>query len=207
DQTWFAPWADVVPDWLHTLVGLERLASKICTYSAGVFPAMLQTRGYSLGVTEGHPRVRPDHAHRMVALRMERQRPLFERERPTELASFLEESVLDRPPTRDGKNGGWELLRAQLEHTAEVAERRNIEVRVVPTSVGQHSALAAGPFTLLSFPLAKSICYSEIVDGAVYVSDWDQVRGYTQMVEQLQDVALSPADTVELIRARIARLP
>jgi transcriptional regulator with XRE-family HTH domain len=205
DINWFAPWADVVPDWLHTLVGLERLASKICTYSTSVFPAMLQTPGYSRAVTEGQPRVRPDHADRIVTLRMERQRPVLHGEPPTELTSFIEESVLDRPPTWNGEHGGWALQSAQLDHIVKMAERANIAVRVVPTSAGPHPAISAGPFTLLDFRLARSICYVEAIENAVYLSDWDQVRGYDRLVEQLQDVALSPADTLDLIRARIAR--
>jgi transcriptional regulator with XRE-family HTH domain len=207
DQTWFQPWVDVVPDWLHILVGLERLASKLSTYSANVFPAMLQTHEYSLAVTHGHIRVRPDHADRLANLRMERQRPLLLDAKPIELASFIEESVLDRPPTRHGENGGWVALRGQLEHALDVAARPNIEVRVVPTSAGAHPALAAGPFALLDFALAQSIGYVEVVDDAVYAHDRDQVHGYTRLVAQLQDVALSPADSLDALRARIARLP
>lgn len=206
DQSWFAPWADVAPDWLHILIGLERLASKIWTYSTSVFPAMLQTEGYSFAVTEGHPRLRPDYADRMVALRMERQRPVYQGDRPTELTSFLEESVVDRPPTRHGEGGGWALLRGQLEHTLTVASRSNLEVRVVPTAAGPHPAITAGPFTLLDFRLARSVGYAEIIDGAVYVHDRAQVDGYHRLVAQLQDVALSPADTTDFLRARIARL-
>jgi transcriptional regulator with XRE-family HTH domain len=206
DQSWFAPWADVAPDWLHILIGLERLASKIWTYSTSVFPAMLQTEGYSLGVTEGQPRVRPDRVDQLVALRMERQRPVYQRDQPTELTSFLEESVVDRPPTRYGENGGWALLRDQLEQALAAASRPTIEVRVVPTAAGPHPAIPGGPFTLLDFRLAQSVVYAEGSDNAVYVHSREQVRGYHRLVEQLQDVALSPADTIDFLRARIARL-
>lgn len=207
DQTWFQPWTDIVPDWLRILVGLERLASSITTYSTTVFPAMLQTENYSLGVTDGHPRVRPDHAQRVVELRMERQRSLLAADPPVELTSFIEESVLDRPPTRNGEKGGWALLRVQLERALELSVLDAVDVRIVPTWAGLHLAVDAGPFALIGFRLAPSVCYVELVDDAVYLHDRDQVRGYTQMAAQLRDVALSPGDTQAALRARIARLP
>lgn len=60
--TWWAPWTDVVPDWLRTFVGLEGLASTVSDYATFGVPALLQTHEYSLAATVGGSRVRPDHA-------------------------------------------------------------------------------------------------------------------------------------------------
>lgn len=42
--------------------------------------------------------------------------------------------------------------------------------------------------------------------GASHVQSQDQVAGYTHIVTSLREVALSPADTVEAIRARLTAL-
>ncbi len=198
-QTWWAPWTDVVPDWLRTYVGLEGLASHVANYSPSVIHALLQTEDYSLGVTTGGGRVRPDHDERTVSLRMERQRRLSNDAEPLGLTALIEESVLDRPI------GSTATMRGQLEHLLVMAERDNVEVRVLPTALGLHDGLI-GEFTLLDFAAAQSIVYVEIVNGAVYIQDQQQVAGYTRIVDRLRAAALSPARTAEAIRSRLSAL-
>jgi transcriptional regulator with XRE-family HTH domain len=198
-QTWWAPWTDVVPDWLRTFVGLEGLASHVADYAMSIVPALLQTEEYSLGVTTGGGRVRPDHDERTVSLRMERQRRLSNDTEPLGLTALIEESVLDRPI------GSRATMRAQLEHLLAMSERDNIEVLVLPTALGLHDGLV-GPFTLLDFAAAQSIVYVEIVNGALYVQDQQQVAGYARTVDRLRAAALSPARTAEAIRSRVSAL-
>lgn len=200
EQTWWAPWTDVVPDWLRTFVGLEGLAAHSAIYGPLVFPALLQTEGYALGVTVGNLRVRPDHNERTVSMRMERQRRLFSEERPLRLTVLLEEAVLDRPI------GGPKVMRGQLEHVIDLVKRENVDVRILPTAVGAHDGLV-GPFTVFDFAEAQGIAYVEIVNGAIYVQDQDQVNGYTRTVSKLREVALSPDRTVDLIQSRLAAMP
>jgi hypothetical protein len=187
---------DVVPDWLKTFIGLEGLAEQSSIYAPLVFPALLQTEDYALGVTAGNIRVRPDHNERTVSMRMERQRRLFDEDHPLTLTVMLEEVVLDRPI------GGPDVLHAQLEHVLALIERDNVDIRVLPTAIGAHDGLV-GPFTVFEFQKAQSIAYVELVNGAIYVQDQDQVNGYTRTVNRLREVALSPEQTVEVIHSRL----
>lgn len=196
EQIWWAPWTDVVPDWLRTFVGLEGLAARSSIYAPLVFPALLQTEEYALGVTAGNIRVRPDHNERTVTMRMERQRRIFGGHEPLQLAVMLEEVALDRPI------GGPQVLRAQLEHVLALLDRGNVDLRVLPTATGAHDGLV-GPFTVFDFQKAQSIAYVELVNGAVYVQDQDQVNGYTRTVDRLREVALSPTDSKKLIHSRL----
>ncbi|MGQ0837114.1 helix-turn-helix domain-containing protein [Actinokineospora sp.] len=195
-QTWWAPWTDVVPDWLKTFVGLEGLAEQSSIYAPLALPALLQTEAYALGVTAGNIRVRPDHNERTVSLRMERQRRLSAADQPLKLMVMLEEAVLNRPI------GGPDVMRAQFRHLLDLAERENVELRVLPTAIGPHDALV-GPFTVLDFRQAQSIAYVELLNGAFYVQDQDQVDGYTRTVNRLREVALPSADSVDLIHSRL----
>jgi hypothetical protein len=87
-----------------------------------------------------------------------------------------------------------------------MSERDNVEVLVLSTAIGLHDGLV-GPFTLLDFAAAQSIAYVEIVNGAVYVQDQQQVAGYTRIVDRLRAVALLPARTAEAIRSPPIVLP
>ncbi|MGH3811166.1 MAG: Scr1 family TA system antitoxin-like transcriptional regulator [Pseudonocardiaceae bacterium] len=69
------------------------------------------------------------------------------------LTALIEESVLDRPI------GSTATMRAQFEHLISMPEGDNIEVLVLPTTLGLHDGLV-GPFTLLDFA-AQSIVYVE----------------------------------------------
>lgn len=198
-QAWWAYSTDVVPDWLRTFVGLEGLASAVSDYVTFVVPALLQIHDYSLGATVSSGRVRPDQAERVVGLRMDRQRRLDSDHDPLHLLALIEESVLDRPVS------GPDAMRRQLEHLIAMSDRDNVEIRVLPTSAGWHDG-GVGPFTLVDFAQAQSIAYVEIVNGAIYVQDQDQVSGYTRIVTSLREAALSPADTVEAISARLTAL-
>ncbi|MBA2308938.1 MAG: helix-turn-helix domain-containing protein [Pseudonocardiales bacterium] len=198
-QTWWAPWTDVVPDWLKTFVGLEGMATRSSSYSPLIIPALLQTEAYSLGVTAGSSRVRPDQDERIVSLRVARQRRIHADAERLLFTAVIEEAVLDRVI------GGPVIMSAQLEHLTKVAELDNVELRVLLTSVGAHDALV-GEFTVLDFAAAQSVGYVELVNGAVYIQDQDQVAGYTRIVDRLREVALSPDDTVQAIRSRLAAL-
>lgn len=93
-----------------------------------VLHALVQTEAYSIGATAGCARVRPDQVERLVGLRMERQRRLF-------TDTDLEESVLDRPI------GGTAIMREQLNHLVELSRWDNIEILVLPTSIGHHDGM------------------------------------------------------------------
>ncbi|QUH00694.1 helix-turn-helix domain-containing protein [Saccharopolyspora erythraea] len=193
-KTWWAPWVDVLPDWLRTFVGLEGIAESEFIYIPLVLPGLLQTEDYAAALTATSERVRPDHNERVVSFRMARQRRLSS-DAPLGLTAVVEESALDRPI------GGPEVMRRQMEHLVELSSMDNVDIRVLPTSVGPHVALG-GRFTVLHFSDAQSIGYVEIQDGAVYVQDQDQVAGYIRSSERLLSVALSPEDSVAAIKAR-----
>lgn len=198
-NSWLARWNDVIPDWLRTYVGLEGLASHVVTYMPLVLNGLVQTEAYSIGVTAGSARVRPDQVERLVGLRMERQRRLFADTDPLRLTTLIEESVLDRPI------GGVAIMRAQLDYLVQLSARDNVEILVLPISTGHHDGLE-GAFSVLHFEQAQSIGYVEFPDGAVYVQDQVQVAAYTSTAESLRAVALPQPESVEVIEARLAAL-
>jgi hypothetical protein len=195
-RSWLARWDDVIPDWAKTIVGLEGLADHEVIYAPMILPALVQTRDYAHGATASSARVRPDQEERLVGLRMDRQQRLFSDD-PLHLTAFIEESVLDRPI------GGPDVMRAQLEHLITLSKRENVEILVLPSSLGRHDGLE-GRFMVLHFAQAQSVGYVEYPDGAVYVQDQDQVAAYNRTADGLRAVALSPTKSIAAIKARLS---
>jgi transcriptional regulator with XRE-family HTH domain len=207
-KSWLARWDDVIPDWARTYVGLEGLASDLIAYCPLLLNALVQTREYSAGVTMPSARVREDQQERMVNLRMDRQKRVLDPDRPLRITTLIEEAVLDR---LIGGPRAKEVMRAQFGHLLELGKRDNVEILIVPTSVGRHDGLE-GKFTVLHFrnedgsTQAQSIAFVEISDDAVYVQDQRQVDNYLRSVAQIRDVALTQAQSARVIRERRAAL-
>ncbi|MDF2979419.1 MAG: family transcriptional regulator [Actinomycetospora sp.] len=93
--TWWAPFADVVPDWLRTFVGLEGLASASFAYEPLLLHGLLQTRAYATALLADALRVRVVDVERVVALRLARQQRLHDPVRPLHYEAVIEETILD----------------------------------------------------------------------------------------------------------------
>lgn len=193
---WWAPWAAVVPDWLITFVGLERLAEREFVFEPIVIPGLLQTEEYAAAVTAATPRVRGDHNERFVGFRSARAGRLTAAENPLTLHAVMTEGALRLAV------GDQAVRRAQLRHLVEMAALPNVTIQVVRPEDGLHIALN-GQFVVLDFESVRSIGYVELQDGAVYLQDPDQVLTYTMVAKNLGRVALDPERSVALIEAML----
>ena len=165
----------VIPDWFKLYVGLEVSASRICAYDGEVVPGELQTERYARAVF-GAEHLAGEAVERQVKLRMQRQRTLFARRPAPRLVSVLGEGVLVRPV------GGAEVLREQIEHLRRIAERGEVDVRVLPWSVGAHAAMA-GAFRVLDFDDIEDpdVVYLESHVGALYLEEPAEVAEYRRV--------------------------
>jgi transcriptional regulator with XRE-family HTH domain len=197
--TWWAPFSEVVPDSMKTAVGLESLASAEFAYEPLLLHGMLQTPDYAAALLVNNLRVAPMDIDRVVRVRIARQRRLTDVDNPLRYRAVIEEAVLDRLV------GGPEVMRPQLEHLLDLARRDNITLHVMPLSVAVHGGLD-GEFTLFDFAKTQSIGYVEFADGAVYIQDQDQVAAHAKIAESMCSLALSPEDSIEVIRRRLAAL-
>lgn len=199
ESTWWASFSDVVPDWLQTFVGLERLADEEFTYETSVIPGLLQIEDYAAALTSASRRVRPDRAARFVEFRLSRQERVMADGHPLKLTAVVEESALRRPV------GSPEVRRAQLEYLLEMNERPNVLVQVLPATLATHAGLA-GRFTMLTINGVKPIGFVEMLDGGVYVQDPDEVAIYTMTAESLCLDALDRSGTNSLITSLISEI-
>jgi transcriptional regulator with XRE-family HTH domain len=200
EAQWWAPWAQVVPDWLRTYVGLEGLAESVFCVQPWVIPGLLQTEDYATAVTANAKSIRPDHGERFVGFRMARARRLTDPERPLSVEAVIPESALRLAV------GTPEVRQDQLRHLLSLSELPNVTIQLIRPEDGPHSALSAGGFVLLDFAdAAKPVVYVELKDGAVYLQEAEQTSAYTMVARDLQQVAMSPERSREVIGEMLKR--
>src|SRR5262249_35791129 len=149
----------VVSDWFGTFVGLERLATKEFVFEPMAIPGLMQTASYALEISRASRRIRPDHAERVVDLRMERAQRLTTEGNPLHLHTAVNEQALRL------RVGTPDVMKAQYEHLIELAKLPNVTFQVVVPERGPHDA-GTGQFVVLNFDNAQTIAYAETQDGA-----------------------------------------
>ncbi len=201
---WWHSYNDVLPSWFQTYVGLEGATSQIDTYEVQFVHGLLQTEEYAHAVvSSGHKAKRLSKAEieRRVALRMERQKILFQ-ENSTVLRCVLDEAVLRRP------FGGPAVMDKQIQHLIDLSERPNIQLQVVTFDLGGHPA-ESGAFTVLRFPEPEipDLVYLEQLTGSLYLDKPEEVAAYGAVLDRLiEDGSLSPRESREHLH-KVRQLP
>ncbi|MGI5430751.1 helix-turn-helix domain-containing protein [Streptomyces sp. CA-179760] len=185
----------LMPEWFDRLVGLQEAAATIRTFEIQYVPGLLQTPAYTRAVVErGLPNAPAGEVERRVELRRHRARLLLRQEAP-QLWAMIDESVLLRVL------GSTDVMREQLAHLVEMAERPNVTVQIVPLSVTNASAPAI-PVTYLRFGGLDlpDVVYLEHIKSANFLEDRDETEEYRIALDRLADEALKPRDSLELLR-------
>jgi transcriptional regulator with XRE-family HTH domain len=194
EQGWWARYAEILPEWFETYVGLEQATSLIRTYELQFMPGLFQTPDYARAVTVlGHRSAPPEEIDLRVGLRLERQKLLTAPDPPT-LWVVVDEAALRRPI------GGPDVMRAQLEHLIEISGLPNVVLQVVPFRHGGHAA-AGGAFSILRFaePDLQDVVYLEQLTTAVYLDRREDLDHYMEVMDHLSAEAEPPKNTVSFL--------
>ncbi|MFD7325176.1 Scr1 family TA system antitoxin-like transcriptional regulator [Streptomyces sp. NPDC059875] len=180
--SWFRQWAK-----------LEAEALTLYTYENRLVPGLLQTEAYARELfAEQRPPLGDDQIEAQLVARLERKRLLTER--PNTAYSFIvEQHVLERP------TGGAEAMREQISHIHELAERRNVEVQVMPKTHGHHAGLD-GPMQLLETPDNKVFAYCEGQESGQFIPDPKVVSILQMRYARMRSQALTLEDSRSLLR-------
>ncbi len=178
--------------WFRRWARLEKVAVSLCTYECRLVPGLLQSKGYARAVFEGTiPVVTDEELETLLAVRMERQRMLYER--PTVPFSFIvEEHVLRR------RFGDVEQMRGMLDHVLEHSAPRNVTLQIVPLEGGLHACLD-GPLQLLETAEGRRFAYSEGQQNGRLIADVKEVILLQQRYDTLRSQALNPKDSRGLL--------
>ncbi|MFI9585441.1 helix-turn-helix domain-containing protein [Streptomyces sp. NPDC052236] len=194
---WESYGEDPLPSWFSLFVGLEQGASQIRAYESEAMPGLLQTKAYTDAITRRGTAEQLDaHVDRRVELRMTRQSVLSREGGPLRLWTVLSEAVLRRMV------GSPAVMREQLVHLTEMAHSPKITVQVMPFTRGAHPGMAAGPFQILGFPWPTDpgVVYVQHQAGATYLEAADEIQAHTVAFEHLVALALSPDESIDMVR-------
>jgi transcriptional regulator with XRE-family HTH domain len=194
EPEWWTRYADVLPGWFGTYLGLESAASTIRSFEAQFVPGLFQTEDYARVVTRlGHQTASVEEIERRVGLRVKRQDLLTRAESPR-IWAVIDEAVLRRPI------GGNAVMGTQLRRLVGAARMPGVRLQVVPFARGGHAA-ASGSFSILRFEEQNlpDVIYIEQLTSAVYLDQRADVEHYLEVADQLSGEALTPADTIRFI--------
>ncbi|MFJ2261977.1 helix-turn-helix domain-containing protein [Streptomyces sp. NPDC087844] len=130
ERGWWERHRGTLPSGLLDIAELEWHAARVRTAQVMHAPGLLQTEEYARAVFAAVlPPLTRLEVELRVAHRMERQQ-VFEGPDPLPYIAYVHEAALRMP------YGGTDAARQQLRHLAAQSERENVDVRVIPTSVG-----------------------------------------------------------------------
>ncbi len=198
---WWHQYADVLPDWFQTYVGLEEAAAVLRVYEVQFVPGLLQTAGYARAViAQGWPGAPEEEIERRVSIRITRQELLSKQSGPR-LWAVVDEAALRRPV------GSREVFRSQLEQLIELTQDARITLQVTPFRSGGHAA-EAGAFTIMRFPEADlpDVVYLEQLTSALYLDKREDVERYSEVMERLSVESEPPERTANIVREILADL-
>lgn len=190
---WRAIRREVVEDF-HDFLRIEAALVALRQLETIAVPGLLQTADFTRALINGaDPGVAPDVVERRVLTRIARQQVLT-RPNPLEYHVIIDEAILERPV------GSPVIMRNQLRRLIDETARDHFTLQVLPKSAGASPAMD-GPFCVLSLPEPiPDFGYAEGRGGAVYIEDREMVRICLVKWGILTDRALSPADSVDLIK-------
>jgi transcriptional regulator with XRE-family HTH domain len=180
--SWFRQWAQ-----------LEAEAVSLYTYECRLIPGLLQTEAYAQRLFRDQlPPLGDEQIEAQMAARKERQRLLTER--PNTSYSFIVEEHLLRRQL-DGERTTRELI----DHLIGLAERRNIELQIMPVVRDSHAGLD-GPMQLLETPDNRWLAYCEGQENGRLIPDRKVVSVLQMRYARMRSQALTLPDSLGLLR-------
>jgi len=197
---WWEPYSDVLTDGHMSFIGLEAEAASILEWQVNAVPGLLQTERYAWEVLSCYHKLAPlspGAIRRQLETRLMRQQ-LLTRAEPLTYTVLLDESILYR------QRGDRSVMYAQLGQLAELAERPNISIQVLPLKGNR--GFAVDSFTILQFGAAEEAALADLVSiehltNELHVNADTDVHVFRLAFAYLAEESLSPAESKDLILA------
>ncbi|MDT0441702.1 helix-turn-helix domain-containing protein [Streptomyces johnsoniae] len=183
------------PSWAVNYFKLEKKADRILDWSVHCLNGLVQTADYAREIIRaGNPHDANETIERMTKGRTNRPEYAFSRDPQPCFWTVIYEACLRSCV------GGPRVMKSQLDHLVELAQRPKIDIQVMPFSTG--SAAAHSPaFTLMSFADGSpGALWADGPTGGRLYQNAETVSSVTDMHERLRAHALSPEDSTEFIR-------
>ncbi|MFI6000034.1 Scr1 family TA system antitoxin-like transcriptional regulator [Streptomyces sp. NPDC051366] len=183
------------PAQFQDFAALEKLALTVFSYQPLVFDGLFQTEAYATALINGSfPPVSDQRVKELVEGRMARK-SLFDRDPVALIELVVEETVLRRCV------GSKQVMRDQLQCLLSYAQRRNVNLQVLPMNQDERTDHAGlyGPLKLVETAAHEHLVYLEVQDEGLLISDPVKVSMYAQRYAKIRAQALSPRESLGLI--------
>jgi transcriptional regulator with XRE-family HTH domain len=182
------------PSYFAPVVDFRSRAIRMHDWDPRVLPGFLQTEDYARAIIRaGLPYLPLDQVERRVTARMELHQILQREAGRPQLWEVVHEGVLRHVI------GSPEVMQAQLDHLIELADSPDIVLQVLPFTAHEHPGVG-GPISLFEFSDAPAAGYTECNDGGMIVEQPEQVAGLVTKMNLIRAAALSPRDSLTLLR-------
>ena len=201
---WWDAYADALSSGYATLIRLESGSRALQCYCALVPHALLQTPDYVRHVILSGPDTPlPVEVNRRVQICRRRQEVLTrgDGEQPLQLSAVIDEAVLRRQVTNPDGSVDPDVKPGQLQALVELAASPNVTIQVLPFTAGL-PPVTAGSFSILESLATEGpdVVYLENKTRIFFIESEAEVHGYTQQFHRLTDMALSPEDSLDMIK-------
>jgi transcriptional regulator with XRE-family HTH domain len=188
---WFQQHGARLPKQLRTLIDHENKSAAINSFEFNLIHGLLQTGDYLNALLTEAGRVPGEEIKDRVAAKLGRQ-GLFSRPDAPMFTFYLHEFALRLPV------GGPRVMSDQLHQLLRISVRPNINIRVVPTSVGAHAA-TAGSFQLMEFRDIDPIVYLDSETSCIFLELPVEIAAYQSILADLETIALPEGQSREFI--------
>jgi transcriptional regulator with XRE-family HTH domain len=195
-ELWHLVNKETLPERFRPYPDLEAEATVIRTFGLALIPGLLQTESYAREVLRCGRF--PEKTDQLLAARMKRQEVLARTDPPL-LWVVLDEFVLHR------MIGGPEVMRAQLAHLIELAQRMTVTIQIIPAGRGAYAGLS-GYLTLLSFDEGPDVVYLDDQVGGHLIEETATVGTCGISFDRIRASALSQEESLELLKTLWERL-
>lgn len=182
----------VYPGWFAAWPDKETVARRLRSFELAVVPGLLQTEDYARAILSTRIGITAEELDEAVKGRLVRQR-ILAREHPPELWAVIDEGVLRRTV------GSPEIMREQLRHLVEMAQKPHIVVQVIPLDSGAHDGLNGGPFVVADFENAPIVAYQDTALRGQIIVDTDEAEELARVWDALRADALPRAASLKLL--------
>jgi transcriptional regulator with XRE-family HTH domain len=180
-------------EWFEGVLELERLATKISEFAPMIVPGLLQTAAYARTIMLTNLRATEEFIEEKVHARLDRAHIIKHATWPL-YWGVLHEAVLRVPV------GGPAVMAEELEHIAQLARERRIQVQILPFAAGAYPSMGK-MLTLMEFEDAPPTAYTEGVLSGNLLDDPAVVKTAQESYDQIRAAALSPEASLALIES------
>jgi transcriptional regulator with XRE-family HTH domain len=202
ERGWWQAYQPDIPDLaFRSYLGYELGAAFMRQFEVSLVPGLLQTEDYARVVLREYAGdIGEDRINTLAEIRMNRQEQLMSRVPPANQFFILDEAVIRRQVGAT-LPGGKGIMPAQLRLLAEVAERPNTTLEIIPFEAGAHFGMKGG-FTLLEFDadFGEVLYLEDARGGDLTITGRDERVGeYRAEFERLQDWTYDAARSLEFL--------